>query len=261
MRPYAARGLSLLILGWLLTGIIPETVQAQSAPPDTLVLASYSDLFEAVAQNNQNLVASTSAAEAQAALVAAVGNLPDPVVIAGVSPFPVHTARGEQVFQLRVEQMLPWPGKRSLKRQMAELDAALGKEASSGILSDLTFDAIHAGLAIHHVDATIAQVASFRQRLERFEQVAITRYETGEGEQQSIWKLQLAIAAQDQRLLQLGEDREAAIRRVEQVVHHPVRIAPGAFLRMLPWSGKAMSHASAYRTLEQTLERYRLSRR
>jgi outer membrane protein TolC len=251
---------SFLMLVWLSAGIPPVDARAQQVDPDTLVLASYTDLFEAVAQNSVTLSATLSAAEAQAALIDAAGGLPDPGLMAGFSPFPVHTARGEQVFQLRVEQMLPWPGKRSLQRQMAELDAALGHEVSNRVLSDLTFDAIHAGLAIHHVEATMDQVEAFRQRLDRFEQVAISRYETGEGEQQSIWKLQLAIAAQDQRLLLLAEDREAAIRRIEQIVHRPVRIAPEAFSSDAPMTQDGdVSSLSAYRELEQSLERSRLS--
>lgn len=255
-QKHASRPWPLLLLLWLFSGIAPGEAHAQNAAPDSLVLSSFEELIHAVATNNGSLRATLSTAEAQAALIDAAGGLPDPGVMVGYSPLPVHTARGEQVFQLRIEQMLPWPGKRSLQKQMAELNAALGSEAPHQVRSDLTFDAIHAALAVQHTEATMALVRAFRERLQRFEQVAISRYETGEGAQQSIWKLQLAIAAQDQRLIQLEEDREAAIRRIEQVVHRPVRIAAGAFSTdaQLP-SEATFSVLSGYRQLEQSLER------
>ena len=224
----------LLAVAVFLGGFPSQSARAQESPPDTLRIDSFEDLILAVSESNQTLQALSSQAAALSEHVSTTGTLPDPTVMVGASPFPVHTARGEQVFQLRVEQMLPWPGKRRLAKEMAGLKADAASEAVGMERAERSLDAVHAALAVARAEALATEERQFRARLERFENVALTRYETGQGDQQSIWKLQLAIASRDQRLLQLSEDRAAAIARMAQLVHRPVSIPEGSFASTRP---------------------------
>ena len=250
-------------LAALLSGVHVSTVNAQSSdthPPDTLSISSFEGLMDAVSLFNRELSVTAARAAALSEQTDITGTLPDPTVMLGASPFPVHTARGEQVLQLRVEQMLPWPGKRRLMREMAASEAEAADEDIRRLTAERTLEAVHAALAVVQTETLSDEVRDFRERLERFEQVALTRYETGQGDQQSIWKLQLAIAAQDQRLIQLAEDRETAAARISQVVHRPVSIPPGSFRETVPTVMDASPESRAeFRRLQQLLTRSRLA--
>jgi cobalt-zinc-cadmium efflux system outer membrane protein len=244
----------LLAVAVILCGFPAQSARAQDSPPNTLHIVSIEDLILAVSESNQTLRALSSQAVALSEHVSTTGMLPDPTVMVGASPFPVHTARGEQVFQLRVEQMLPWPGKRRLAKEIAILQADVAFEAVGQERAERSLDAVHAALAVARAEALAAEERQFRARLERFENVALTRYETGQGDQQSIWKLQLAIASRDQRLLQLSEDRAAAIARIAQLVHRPVSIWEGAFVFSAPTIEGGSPHERAeYRRLQSML--------
>lgn len=186
------------------------------------------DVIEAVEVGNRDIMALASIIEASQERSVSAGQLPDPTVMLGGSPFPIHTARGEQILQFRVEQMLPWPGKRELQRELARLDTGMKAENLRQMRSGLVLDALQTVLAIQKTDRMKAVVVDFTDRLMQFESVALSRYETSEGAQQAVWKLQLAIAQQDQMLLQLDAEREMALARLQQLVHRPVSILEGA---------------------------------
>ena len=246
---------------WMTVSTPAGAQERLSSPADTLVIASFEALMQAVEQNSAELAALESRAAALTEQVATKGTLPDPTIMLGASPLPVHTARGEQILHLRVEQMLPWPAKRKLQRDMAGWEAKAASEDVRRVRAERTLEAVHAALAARRAEQLEDEVRSFSERLNRFEQVALTRYETGQGDQQSIWKLQLAIAAQDQRLIQLEGDRGAAVARISEIVNRPVSVpgrsftAPAPIVATLAAAGRA-----EFRRLQDQLERSMLAR-
>lgn len=255
---------TLIVVGALILAGPAQSAFAQfsePAPTDTLLIASYDDLIHAVDTHNHGIKSALTRSDRVRSAVATYGVLPDPSVSVGVSPFPVHTARGEQVLQVRIEQMLPWPGKRRVQREMAAREAAMGVEEAQRLRAEALLDAVHAAIAIERSEQLMVVTESFRERLERFEDIALSRYETGEGEQQHVWKLQLAMAAQEQALNRLREQREAAVASLQERVHLPVLVPEGAFADQDPSvsKGSAMDR-SEVRMFDAGLERARLAR-
>lgn len=263
LRPGPILVVGALVLFLNLTGTAgPAFAQYPGAPQaDTLLIASFDDLIDAVNANNHGLRAALMRSDRTRAAVVTQGTLPDPSVSIGVSPFPVHTARGEQAMQLRIEQMLPWPGKRRVKREMAVLEADMGVEDVHRRRSDALLEAVHAAIVIERSEKLMEATEAFRERLERFEDVALTRYETGQGEQESVWKLQLAVASQEQAANRLRQQRDAAVASLQESVHLPVFVPIGAFNEPDPLvsTGTALNR-SEIRHLDAGLERARLSR-
>ncbi len=255
---------AILLPGLLWLSMTPTAVLGQQADPqaaDTLVIASFDDLLSAVATHNQDIQSARTRSERARSRIRTEGTLPDPSVALGVSPFPVHTARGEQVVQLRVEQMLPWPGKRRLQRKMAEMEAAMGREDVFRIQAQVMLEAVHSAIAVERSERLMDVTRRFRERLERFEDIAVSRYETGEGEQQHIWKLQLAVAAQDQAMKRLEEQRLVAVASLQEEVQRPVMVAHGAFADDAPPPTSVSAEDRAeLKSLQAGLERARLSR-
>lgn len=239
---------------WSAAGIL-STARAQVAD-EPLVIASVEDLLQAVLGGNASIRAAATRAEALSLTPGVAGALPDPTVAVGLFPFPIHTARGEQLMQLRVEQMVPWPGKRELQRTMAEMDAHMGREDVSRLRAEASLEALHAAMAVAQAEARMAEIRHFQERLKRFESVALTRYENGEGEQQHVWKLQLALAAQDQALVRFEDDRAAAVAAIGQQVHRQVEVPEGAFPAIAPLIEQASpEQRSEYRRMQAGIHR------
>ena len=139
-------------------------------------------------------------------------------------PLPVYTARGKQILGLRVEQMIPYPGKQSLMREMARLDSEMGytnvQTAAVGAI-------LEAQLALNDVRRAEARrevIYSFEERLDGYEKLALRKYEVGEGSQQSILKIQLERARLEQSLLDFDRTIQANRLVIERWVQQPVRI-------------------------------------
>lgn len=234
--------------------------QVESPPTDTLVIASFDDLLLAVGTYNYAIESARTRVERLRSSVETQGILPDPSLMLGVSPFPVHTARGEQVLQVRLEQMLPWPGKRRIQKEMAVWEAAMGEEAIHRKRAETMLEAVHAAIAVERSERLMAVTDQFRRRLARFEDIAYSRYETGEGEQQHVWKLQLVKAAQEQAMHMLMEQRHAAVASLQEQVHRPVYVPDGAFSTEAPTVSEAsVQHRSELRGLDAGLEKARLA--
>jgi cobalt-zinc-cadmium efflux system outer membrane protein len=246
-----------VLLGCVLTLVVGHAPLASAQDTaEPFVIASFDDLLKAVAESNKAIHAAAVRADALESTIRVVGALPDPTVSVGVFPFPIHTARGEQLMQLRVEQMVPWPGKRDLMRTMAAMEAHMGQEEVARLRAEASLEAMHAAMGVAQAEARVAEVRRFQERLKRFEAVALARYENGEGEQQHVWKLQLALAAQEQAFSRFADDREAAVAAIAQHVHRPVVVPEGAFPAMAPLvAAGSPEERSEYRRMDAGISR------
>jgi outer membrane protein TolC len=140
-----------------------------------------------------------------------------------VQPFPVYTARGTQRSQWRVEQQVPFPGKRTLRGAIAALGADVAGREAEALMQDLTLEAKQTYYALVRIQQQAALVASFQEQLRTFEEAAATRYEVGTGAQQAILKAQLERNRLALQLSILAEDRQAALETLARLADRPVR--------------------------------------
>ena len=190
-----------------------DSAAAASAAP-TLRLDS---LLAAAARRNPSLQSARLRAEARAERGDQAGALPDPTVGGTVFPFPVVTARGEQRTQWRVQQAVPFPGTRALRREVADLGAEAATADAEALEQDLALRIRRAYYTLVRVQAHERHIRRFQADLEQFEQAAISQYEVGEEGQSAVLKAQIERQRLETRLEGLAAERQSALQTLSRL--------------------------------------------
>ena len=152
---------------------------------------SLSDLLTVIRESSPALDAADARIRGAELGENTVARLPNPEVMVTALPLPVHTARGEQVLQLRLQQALPWPESIRLMRQMERLTHDERVSDYRETVLDLRFAATHRLITLGSAGRHVDLIEQFRQRLDNLEQIASTRYEVGSGPQSAIIRTQV----------------------------------------------------------------------
>lgn len=214
--PISHRTVLTLLLTSLLAWTAPLPVAAQTA--DSLSLDT---VLRTAAENNPRLHAATLRAQSRSTRADQIPPLPDPTV--GVSYFarPVVTARGEQRSQWRIQQAIPTPGSRSLRRDIARLDAR-GRAAETQTVEQAIAADLHGTVySLYRIQEHIRLIERFQSDLEQFETVALAQYEAGTEGQPAVLKAQIERQRLDLRLEQLRADYAAALNRLANLTGEP----------------------------------------
>jgi cobalt-zinc-cadmium efflux system outer membrane protein len=155
--------------------------------------------------------------------------LPDPLLTYRYFAKTPETRVGPQEHMLEWNQGVPWGGKLSLQAGRAEsLASGTTWEAEDlerrlvALLKRLYFEAAY-------LQEALTVNAEERELLRRFESIALRRYATGQGIQQSAVKVQTDISRLADRETELRERLEAMLRRMAEVIgrsEHPVTLQP-----------------------------------
>lgn len=178
-------------------------------------------LLEKLRTGSQDVLVARLHADALTVRSDGVAGLPDPTIGLSVFPYPIGTARGLQQAQIRLEQRLPFPGKRRLARSLAELDAGVAALDVRTVELNLALAVKQTFYDLFRVQQIDSLVAAFQRTLRDFEEVASTRYEVGSGSQQAIIKAQLERNRLDIRREQLAEERASAFEILGRLVNDP----------------------------------------
>lgn len=229
-----------------------QLAEAQPAAPDTTAVPLRLDaLLGEVRAANPSLQAERLRAAALAERPAQVGALPDPVAGVVAQPFPVLTARGAQRSQWRLEQAVPFPGTRRLRREAAALGAEAAALEADALEADLVLDVKDAYYALYRAQAQAGLLEAFRIELRAFEDAATTRYEVGRGPQQAILKAQIERGRLALRLEALAAEAQSARARLARLTDQPADALAGR--ATLP--GRALALAESGRLVEEALAR------
>lgn len=191
--------LSLIVLLLAGTGFAAETDQPLELQP----------LIDEALKNNHDIYVTEAKWKASSARVRQAGSLPDPMVMIGYqnegwNEYTYGKMEGAQ-WMYSVSQMFPFPGKRSLKEEMAGRDAetadAMHRAARFNTIAkvkELYFDLF---LVYKDLDLVRDRTALFG----RIEDAALARYSTGMGQQQEV------LMAQTEKYMLL--EREAMLNQ------------------------------------------------
>ena len=149
------------------------------------------------------------------------GALSDPVLNVSVSPSPVHTARGTQRSQWSVQQAIPFPGKRRLRREVAELRADASAFETQAVRLDVVLNVRQAYARLFSLQQQLEVLHFFREEVESFEEAAAAQYEVGRGPQQALLRAQLEKNALGKRELGLRAAWHEAARDLARVLNDP----------------------------------------
>ena len=204
------------------TALLPfaHPLLAQEAPRSDRSVR-LADVLRQVHEANPVLRAARLGADALATDVRQVSALPDPAVGVTYQPLPVLTARGAQRTQWRVEQVVPFPGKRALQGEIAGLSADVAASEADVLAADLVLEAKQAYYALYRSRQTEALVEDFQDELRRFEEAATVRYEVGEGAQQAVLQAQLEKQRLAERLIGLQVQQRQAAQTLARLTNRP----------------------------------------
>lgn len=166
-------------------------------------LAEYSVLTEqnAIAlalDNNPNLAQMKARYEAMKNIPSQVGTLPDPMLTLGAINFPTdsfdRTQEGMTQLQIGFSQAFPFPGKLTLKEDVAEFEAKAAFYDVTEMRLLLTKNVSNKWWQIFYLDRAIETVDKNQALLKQFIEVAKTKYTTGKGLQQDVLLSQLELS-------------------------------------------------------------------
>lgn len=251
LQPVQALGLSTLVALTLFF------TSAHAQPADTAAVLRLEDLLQEAQANNPSLQANRLKAEAQATKSAQVSALPDPSVNVSYQPRPILTARGYQRSQWRLEQTIPFPGKRRLRGKVASLGADIAASNADAVGEDLILQVKQAYYELYRVQEQQQVLATFQEELRSFEQAALRRYEVGNGTQQAVLKAQLERSRLEVRQQQLAEDRRSALETLARLLDRPNSNGLTGTLRVekpqLPTNNQLVEHALQQRPEAEAL--------
>jgi len=204
------------VLVLLFAVLIPGSAAGQT--PDSL---SLSTVLRAASEDNPRLYAAELRARSLETRADQIQTLPDPTV--GVSYFarPIVTARGEQRSRWRIQQALPTPGTRRLRRNVARLDAEGAKARSKTVEQSIAVNLHDTFYTLYRIQELIRLIERFQSDLDPFETVALAQYEAGTEGQPAVLKAQIERHRLDLRLEQLRADYASAANRLASLTGQP----------------------------------------
>ena len=211
-----------VVLALSATAALPSAhLTLAQEPPGSGEPVRLGDVLRQVQEANPSLRAARLGADALGTRARQASALPDPTVGVTYQPLPILTARGAQRTQWRVEQMVPFPGKRALQGEIAGLSADVAASEADALAADLLLEAKKAYYALYRTQQVEALVQDFQDELRSFEEAATVRYEVGEGAQQAVLKAQLEKQKLAERLIGLQTRQRQAAETLARLTGRP----------------------------------------
>jgi outer membrane protein TolC len=199
-------------------------ISAFSSPAlsaDRLVL---DDLVERARKTNPELAALREEAFSAEANARAEGRLDDPTLKIELEDLstkrPLEAGPGNAMMtRYTLSQMFPFPGKRSLKEQMAGKEAEGARAAVNSRELELTAMVKAAYFEYAFIDESIRITNEIKNLLSSAADIAGTMYSTGQVSQQDVIKLNVEQAMLTDELIMLEAGREAAAAGIKSLVN------------------------------------------
>ena len=198
--------------------------QASSGPPDFYApeegLRSY--INEAL---DKNPAVRERLARYRAALERApqVSTLPDPVFSFTQAIRSVETRVGPQLNSYVLSQAFPWFGTLDLRGKVAMQEALSVFELYRATQQEIVVQVKRAFYDLAYVDAALDITREEQSLLEHYEELAQTRYATGQGLQQAVIKIQAEITRVLNRLNILEQQRASLQARLNTLLDRPAQ--------------------------------------
>ncbi len=212
---------------------IAAAVLALPAAAQEPVDAQLAALLVEAGQNNPDLQAARREASAARSRISPAGALDDPMLEAGVLNYPVESrsfkTEDMTMKMIGVTQRLPYPGKRALRRDVAEREAQAAERGLEELANRVRRDVKVAYYELGFVDESLRLAERNRRTLEQYLSIAEARYGVGQGSQADVLKAQTQVSKMLEELIKLGRERptlEAELNRAAGRAAAPAAINP-----------------------------------
>ena len=183
--------------------IFPALAHAQEAELDL------DALVKSALERNPKIKSLEDAARASHLRVRPSGALPDPVVGLGIKNMGLtRWTVGEEVMSevgVSVSQMIPFPGKLSLKSQIASTQALQTEENLRAAKLTLVREMKDLYSKLYYFQRSVGLLLQKREVLEKALKLAEVKYSVGLGAQPDIFKAQVEISGIEEMLLNMGQ--------------------------------------------------------
>ena len=204
----------------LLAPALAQAPLPEATPTDPVLAA----LLREAMEEHPDLWKAEAAVKMEEERVPQAGVLPDPSLSLGLQNDgfqKLQIGRMETSFySVAFTQPLPWPGKRTLRREVAALGVALSEATQARVRLSVEADVRrgYAALLLIRSQQTLqTQQAVF---LEQAEQLARTRYEVGQGSQGDLLRAQLERTRLQQATWALAADEQAVVAGLNRLRQH-----------------------------------------
>jgi cobalt-zinc-cadmium efflux system outer membrane protein len=168
-------------------------------------------LLKEAAERNPDVQAARRELQAARQRVEPAAALDDPMVEAGLLNVPVPSwslNREDMTMKMiGVTQRLPYPGKRALRRGMAEKEAEAADSSVRELVNKVRRDVKAAYYDLALVEESERLTHRNLQVLEQFSSIAESRYGVGQASQADVLKAQTQRARMQEELIKLGRER------------------------------------------------------
>jgi outer membrane protein TolC len=205
---------SLLIAHCLLLAV--SAVFAENLPQLDL-----HQLIDEALKNNPELIAARYKADAFKEVPSQMGTLEDPKIEIGLLKVPMNTlSMNEPMKEITVMQSLPYPGKLSLKSEMAEKEAGAAEEEYRDMELKLIQMVKDAYYELYFVYKSIEITNKNKVILKDFVKIAEAKYSVGVGLQQDVLKAQVELSKTIDELIRFEGERQSAEARINILINH-----------------------------------------
>ncbi len=191
----------------------------QAAPPATLTVE---DAIREALSRNPAVQSAAHAVAAQRAKVPQARALPDPTLGLGwmgnIQPFSVQTMDPSSYRSVSAMQMLPFPGKRGLRGQIASKEADAAEWDVEAVRRRIAAEVKVAFFDYWYYDKALRTTRENRDLLTKLSQIAEARYRVGKGMQTDVLRSQVEVSMLLQKLTTLEQQRATAQARLNTLM-------------------------------------------
>ena len=156
-----------------------------------------------------------------------VASLPNPELTFGsmstTNPLPYSTIGGGPVSwaSFMFTQSIPWPGKLTLKKDIAKTEAAQKAKGYESVALDVIRQTKEAFFELYYLDRAHTALQRYSGLLEQFSRIAEANYTLGQGIQQNVLQSQVEISLIVEQLELVSRKRESAQARINSLLNRP----------------------------------------
>jgi outer membrane protein TolC len=165
-------------------------------------------------------------ARAQDQQVPQAGALPDPMLQLGLQNDGFRRLEignmETSYYSIMASQALPWPGKRRLRTQIAELGARQARSTATRARLGTEAEVRRAYLDLMVARDRLALLDDLQRLWQQSEGVARTRYQAGDGAQSDVLRSQLELGRLQQRRWTLQADERIGVQTLNRLRGHPL---------------------------------------
>ncbi len=201
---------------------ITAEVIEQTETPSSQTALTLDEVVRTALAGNPAVASAAHSVTAQRARIPQAGSLPDPTVSIGwegnIQPFSVQKGDPASYRAVTASQMLPFFGKRGLRRGIAGKEADASQWDLEGVRRRVTAEVKTAYYDYWYYDKAIRTTEQNRDLLTKLSQIAEARYRVGKGMQADVLRSQVELSMLLQKLTTLEQQRATAQARLNALM-------------------------------------------